>query len=127
MTCSALLAGGDEMTYFCWNVEEARPCCSNWDECVGKVVLACASTLFGEADPLYAEIRWASALANMKKGGAEEWRLLRVVCPCGGQCLPCVGAVPDLAVVFCAVPSLRAALLLMALQVACVDLPRHLG
>lgn len=55
------------VTHFCWSHDTAAPCCSDDEECVAKMVSACACALFGDADPIPAESRWTSALANMNK------------------------------------------------------------
>lgn len=56
-----------ELTHFCWDPATGEGCCSDRDECVGKVVFACSCALFGEADPVPCESRWANLLSNKEK------------------------------------------------------------
>lgn len=67
MLNSDLLAGRQAVTHFCWDSGRGVLCCADRDERVSKMVHACASALFGEADPIPAESHWTNALANMKK------------------------------------------------------------
>lgn len=54
-------------THWCWSDTTSRPCCGSHAECVEKTTTAVVNALFGQADPIPAESRWTSMLANFKQ------------------------------------------------------------
>lgn len=74
-------------THWCWNSSESKPCCASQTECVEKSVVVVVNALFGQSDPIPAESRWTSVLANFK-----QTLLRKLVYSVGVDCFDLVSA-----------------------------------
>lgn len=89
----ASIVNGDlrrtEWVHWCWSTETSKPCCTSKAECEEKSLVAAANALFGFSDPIPAESRWTSVLANFK-----QTLLRKAVFGVGTVCFDLRGEVP---------------------------------
>lgn len=77
----------DQWVHHCWDADTCKPCCASKAETIEKSLVATTNALFGFSDPIPAESRWTSVLANLK-----QTVLRRLVFKVGTLCFDHVAA-----------------------------------